>query len=382
MKRRRILAAQSIELGSDGSAPVAFRIWKAGRNMTDDGETIFSERSAELLMEEQARRGNLYSSDYDHLSLLTNRPATAGQASGWHRLEVRKGDGGPELWAVDVEWCAEAKAGIEAKPPKWRYFSPAYDIDPETREVISYLNLALCINPKTWNNNALASRAIVRRDMKKSAMLAALKAMAEGDGDEEQKKAAAALFASMGGEDALKAAQSDEDDKEGQDEGTEGEGDDEPESKKPPPVADKKDSRGARKTDAAEGNVDLAVRVARLETQLASQAVRDLVEQHANRFSPSTRKWALTQPLAVVESYVASAPILDSRAPQTKTATRGKDQGTGEPDAKIAAEVDKALGIMPERKGAPGFGAVTEGRRVLNARRPSELRALRGQKEE
>lgn len=380
MKKRRILAAQLIELGPEGSAPVAFRIWKAGRNMTDDGPTIFSERSAKLLMAEQARRGNIYSSDYDHLSLLTNRPATAGQASGWHRLEVRDGEDGPELWAVDVEWCAEAKAGIEAKPPKWRYFSPAYDIDPETREVISYLNLALCINPKTWHNNALASRAVERATMKKSAMLAALKAMAEGEGDEEQKKAAAALFASLGGDDALKAAQAEEEGKEDENEGKS----EEPTSgEKKPPVSDKReDRRDARTPEADKATVDLALRVANIETLLAANAVKELIDKHADRFSPSTRAWALTQSLAVVQSYVKAAPKLDTRAPQTAPATRGEGQGSGEPDATIGAEVDKALGITPERKGAPGFGKVEEGRRVLNARRPSEIRAMRGQKEE
>ena len=153
MRAARALAGDGVELGPDG-LPLAFRIWQAGDNPTDHGLHRFTDRSAELLMREQAVRGNLYSIDVDHMSLDKSAPPENHRAVGWHRLEVRGG----ELWAVGVAWTGEVSAGLKADPPAWRYFSPAYDVDKKTREVVSYLNTALTNNPATWSVTALAQR--------------------------------------------------------------------------------------------------------------------------------------------------------------------------------------------------------------------------------
>jgi hypothetical protein len=146
-----------VEVGSQGKAPVAFRIWGSGANPTDAGEVVFSERSAKALLREQAARGRLYSFDFDHRSLMPDAGPDAGRAAGFHRLEVRDSASGPELWAVDCDWTKEARGGFEADPPHFKYFSPAYNVDPETREAISYVNCALTNSPLTWNIPALAS---------------------------------------------------------------------------------------------------------------------------------------------------------------------------------------------------------------------------------
>ena len=140
-----------VEKGPDG-APIAFRIWKGGKNDDDQGGTFFTKESADLLMAEQNSRGRLYSIDFDHLSLSENRPAESGRAAGWHSLAMR----GEELWAVDVLWCADVKAGLTEDPPRWRYFSPAFRTD-KAGVVRSYINLALCINPLTHGLPSLAS---------------------------------------------------------------------------------------------------------------------------------------------------------------------------------------------------------------------------------
>lgn len=80
----------------------------------------------------------------------------AGKSAGWHRLEVRSHDGAPELWAASCEWTDVARAGLEADPPEWRYFSPCYDVD-KSREVTSYVNCALTNNPLTHGIPALSS---------------------------------------------------------------------------------------------------------------------------------------------------------------------------------------------------------------------------------
>jgi Mu-like prophage I protein len=192
MKKFRMYAqGLLVERSSAGSAPSAFRIWQAGRNDSDDGPVFFTDRSAELIVSEQSSRGRLYSFDYDHLSVQSDRPASAGRAAGWHRLEVRAGD----LWAVDIEWCAEAKEGIEQSPPLWRYFSPAFYVNAE-QEVIGYTNCALCINPKTHGIQSLASTIDKRRGetMDPKQLLALLTGLTVPD---EQKDALASAIETL-----------------------------------------------------------------------------------------------------------------------------------------------------------------------------------------
>lgn len=147
-----------VERPAPGKAPTAFRIWAYGANACDGKEVVFSERSAAALVAEYRDRGRLYSFDFDHRSLMPNVSPEAAKASGWHSIEVREHDGKPELWATSCDWTAVARAGIEADPPEWRYFSPAFGVDPETREVMSYVNCALTNNPLTHGIPALASR--------------------------------------------------------------------------------------------------------------------------------------------------------------------------------------------------------------------------------
>lgn len=149
-----------VERPAPGKAPTAFRMWAYGPNEVDGKTVVFSERSAEQLLAEQTARARLYSFDFDHRSLMPNASPEAGKASGWHVLDVRKDENGkPELWASSCDWTAEARAGLEATPPEWRYSSPCYDIDPDTREIISHVNCALTNNPLTYGIPALASEA-------------------------------------------------------------------------------------------------------------------------------------------------------------------------------------------------------------------------------
>lgn len=146
-----------VERPAPGAAPTAFRIWAYGANELDGKPVVFSERSAEALLAEQTSRGRLYSFDFDHRSILKDVSPEAGKAAGWHALEVREHEGKPELWATECDWTAEARTGLESDPPEWRYFSPCFGADTDTREVISYVNCALTNNPLTHGIPALAS---------------------------------------------------------------------------------------------------------------------------------------------------------------------------------------------------------------------------------
>lgn len=149
-----------VERSAPGVAPVSFRIWSSGINSCDGGDIVFSERSAELLLEEQDARAREYSFDFDHRSVMPDVSPEAGAAAGWHRLEIRRdADGKPECWAVACRWAECAKLGLEAEVPTWRYFSPCFRTDKETSEIVSYINCALTNNPLTRGLPALASEA-------------------------------------------------------------------------------------------------------------------------------------------------------------------------------------------------------------------------------
>lgn len=185
--------------------------------------------------------------------------------------------------------------------------------------------------------------------MKRSEMMKALRELAGGDGDEDEKKAAGELYKSMGGEDGEKKAAESETESEKK----------AAEEDEPPPSSKKEEPRTAKRA-VKTAPVDLALRVATLESNEQRRAVETLVNKHADRFTPTTRAWALGEPIDVVERYLKQAPKVNLRAPAPTTPpTRGEAQGEGKPSADIPAEdasqLDRILGIMPESTEA-GFG--------------------------
>jgi hypothetical protein len=143
-------AAKAVERDADG-VPVAMRLWRAGPNPTDYGVSVFSEESAALLLEEQARRGNRYSFDINHLSLDKDAPLENQRAVGSFAIEVRNG----ECWAVDCRWTRETREELAAGG--WLSISPAYDARTDDGVIVSLLNCALTGSPATHNATALAA---------------------------------------------------------------------------------------------------------------------------------------------------------------------------------------------------------------------------------
>jgi len=313
--------AGAVERGADG-VPTAFRIWMAGENVTDHGTHLFTERSARELLADQAHRENLFSIDVDHMSLNENAPPESHKAVGWHRLEVR----GSDLWATDVEWTDAVRAGLAKDPPEWRYFSPAYEVDKKTQEIVGYLNTALTNNPATHAVTALASRS----------------AAGETDMDPEKKKAALAAIAAAYGEDkdgcaaAIKAAFPE----------AEGEKKEEPKAEKkateePPkeePKAEKKATEepgdktkeeaavAATKALAAQ-NVELANRVAALEKDKLDGERAEILASRKD-LPPELVKTLEKMPLALMKETIASLPkpTVDPAAAEKVQATRGAGQ--------------------------------------------------------
>jgi hypothetical protein len=345
-------AEDGVERPGPGQAPTAFRIWASGLTKTDKGDSIFNAQAAERLMLDQATRGTLYSIDVDHMSLSSSAPIESRKAVGWHQLEVRLDVAGlPELWAVAVQWTDAVRSGLEQDPPEWRYFSPAYDVHPETREVLRYLNTALTNNPATWQVTALASLAAAtsKKDshMKVSKdVAAALRAMAEGDDDTA--KAAKVLCGMIEDGDEkkeeTKASEGADDEKK----------DDEKKETTKASEGDDDEKKEEKASIAASNVIDLAKRVHEMEAERAKEkedAERERLFASRPDFSDDIRKTLEKAPMAVLREAVTTwkrgpavaSTVKDARAATTITATRGDGQGSPDQGKGLAADESRAL---------------------------------------
>ena len=350
-----ISAEDGVERPGPRQAPTAFRIWPAGITKTDKGDLLFNRAAADRLMQAQAERGNLYSFDVDHMSLRADAPPEARKAVAWNRLEVREdANGDPELWAVDLEWTQAVKPGLECEPPEWRYFSPAFTVHEETREVLDYINTALTNNPATWRVTALATRVAASAQegtektvMDRAEMKAALKKMAEGEDENCAKAAKAALAAFEDEEKGDDEKKKDEETTKTTNDGGEGGGD---EKKK-----DEETTVAASSVAPTERELNLARRVTELEARETERDERDKREKLlATRpdFSKEVRATLDQAPLKVVQEACKNWPrsgkggVRDAQGATTIQATRGETQSEeGGGDDEEKRRVDELMGM-------------------------------------
>lgn len=379
----------------DKKAPTEFRIWKYGDNPNDYGSTNFTENSAKFLMDEQKKRGNLYSIDYNHMSLRDVGPIDSTKAAGWHRLEVRKDSTGkPELWAVNVEWSDPAKKGLEANVPEWRYFSPAFYQSEDKAEVYSYINTALCINPATFNNTMLASRKADKKvnltnirknsmDPEKQKLMALQDLMAivadantSPDTAKALQPAIDALVAELGGQDAVDQMLADMQASTVEASKKEAEAKVEAAKKVEVKVEAKKEDK----------NVELALKVAELTAKQNKAEVKEIVIANIGTKIPEALKeWALDQSMETVQSYLSKAPLINpAKATQNKVETAVKGD-LKKVEAPVNADVEfiKNSFGLGTRKVMCGVSPLAEGQaingsiRSINVPTPSELKAAK-----
>ncbi len=124
----------------EGKAPTEFRIFKAGMNESVKGNFLFDEEAATAVMSAWAERKLDLMMDYEHMSLV--KPPIIAPASAKKFVpEVRNG----ELWATQITWCNRAAEMLAEG--EIRYFSPAFNFDPETGRIAYLINVALTNNP-------------------------------------------------------------------------------------------------------------------------------------------------------------------------------------------------------------------------------------------
>lgn len=353
---RAAIAFDGFERAEADGPPTAFRIWRAGDNETDHCPTVFTERSAQLLLEQQERRGNRFSVDVNHLSLDPSAPLENQRAVGWFDIEVRNG----ELWAINVEWTDTVRDGLTKSPPEWRYHSPAYDVDKATGEVLSLTNLALTNNPATWSVTALATCGAPNREtprMKFEDVKAAF------DGADDDKKAAAwkAIAAAMasGG---TKAEGEEPEKKEGEEPEAKKDAEDEPEKKDSKKAAadepakkdaaeepEKKDTKAsAHATVLASQDArirELEARIAKADKENEAKERKSLIASRV--MSKELAKTLAEKPLSFVRDVCAALPAkVEGSSSEHVQATMGENAGQGSAlPADEKAKLDERMGI-------------------------------------
>lgn len=328
-----------------GQPPTAFRIWKAGDNPTDYGVHRFTKRSAELLMQEQAGRGNLYSVDVDHMSTPeSTAPPESRKAVGWHKLEVRQdAHGEPELWAATAQWTDAVASGLSKAVPEWRYVSAWYRVDKKTGEIISYMNTALTNNPATHHTTELANRIAASQGNHMEKMTYK-DAMAALFGDDEEKKAAAKKCIAAAFGDGGEGGNADDDKKKLEDEDKKKKDEEAAKAAKASAEAEqqKKDEEAKKASQAAAASGAITATIALLGTDVAElakwKADREVKEEAEARAAIKASRpdlpdafWKSVEKLdvATVRASVAAIPgeTVDPAASVKVTGTRGDDRG-------------------------------------------------------
>lgn len=136
-------------LNGGNTPPEEIRLFPFGKTKTRKGFVILDADGARAALADYAENlgdGNTLGLmfDFEHKSITPGAPAGSGKASGWGRLAIRD-DG---IYAESIAFTETANAGITAKVPEWRFFSPVVELD-ERRRIIRIVNIALTNLPAT-----------------------------------------------------------------------------------------------------------------------------------------------------------------------------------------------------------------------------------------
>lgn len=171
---RALLSLVILSQGKE--APKEIRLFKRGQNDSQKGMFYFSQRSADEVMAKAADWGNRYHFDWNHAAALQAPMGGPAPAAAWCDLEM-KDDG---LYAVNIDWTPQGKKDVEEG--SYKYISPYFDYDPDSREITTLTNAALTNLPALKQMEALASQTAQVpqpqppkvNDMDRKALLASL----------------------------------------------------------------------------------------------------------------------------------------------------------------------------------------------------------------
>ena len=129
--------------------PREVRLFAFGETDTSKGKFVLDESSAQAVLDAFKEQGtDRLAFDYGH-GMVQPTGSDSHKAAGWFVPEVR-GDG---LYASDIQWTDPALEALSAR--EYRFFSPAFLFDSESRKLTKLLNVALTNIPATKNQTPL-----------------------------------------------------------------------------------------------------------------------------------------------------------------------------------------------------------------------------------
>ena len=189
MKLLRAAQATITELPS-GELPEWIQLLPAGKCKTRDGRAPWINKDPEKIVRAFQSFGMELPGDFEHQSMAGKEKTGPVGASGWiDKMEVR---GAGEIWGR-VKWT-EQSADLIAKR-EYRYISPVFDYDPNTREIVNLVSFALTNNPNLYLRAVATQEGATKMPGLKEKLVKAMNDMAENAEDEAVKESIAKCMA-------------------------------------------------------------------------------------------------------------------------------------------------------------------------------------------
>lgn len=334
------VAALSVDLSAGGATPPkAFRLLPYGRFKSADGsgrpqgipEGWLLDRDAAVAIAAAFNgRNDARVIDYEHQTLHAETNGKPAPAAGWiGKLEARP-DG---LWALDIEWTAQAARMIAEK--QYRYISPVFAYDKRSGHVTAVLHAALTNFAALDGLTDLAAMSALaaklshvvqpEEEMPMKALLAAL-GLPETATEAEALAALAALKTAHTGELAALKAQS-------------------PDPAKYVEIATLTAVRG----ELATATAALAALKAEKHEAEVDKVVRAALS--AGKLTPAMEGWAKNlgkADLAALNAFVETAPVV-VKPGETQTGGKPAGDGKSHQPAGVEVAVMKALGLTADQ---------------------------------
>lgn len=322
--QQKSIASAMVEIAS---ATDLIPIFPAGVTLGADGRGPYVLQDAESVIANSLSRSVDLVIDRDHaIDLLP--PGSPIKAAGWIKKLVAK-DGA--IWA-EADWTPQAQKELTDR--EYRYISPVFNFNPQTREVTRILRATLTNNPN-FDMKAIASQARFQEDptttekenveMKTKMMLALASALglsAETEDDAILDAAAKKIAAAAETEKAVASIKSAL------------KADDKAELNEVVALASKSQTVDLTKYVPIDVHTELASKLSTLQGDVSKAQASAAVEaaMKAGKVTPATKEWALgyaSQDINSFNQFIEAAPvILESgaeKASQTPAASSSSD---------------------------------------------------------
>lgn len=162
-------------------APEWFKVFPAGEVLvkSEDKPFYMDAEGAAMILEYFESLGHDMAIDYEHQTLTGEKAPAAGWIT---KLEWRDNDG---LWAR-ATWTDEAAEYISKR--EYRYFSPVFYWEEQSRRIVGLYNVALTNQPGMQHLTALAAKHNLNNSREEEPMLEKLKkllGLAESAGEDD-----------------------------------------------------------------------------------------------------------------------------------------------------------------------------------------------------